>query len=634
MSRGKQKDKNEETSPATGIENPPTRRFDQAGPFVAFFLPLMVYGLTLAPTVTLEDSAEYISVARTLGLAHPPGAPTWSLIGHLATYFPLGNVALRTNALSALCGAGACLFLFLWLRNLGLTLAVSLAAGLTASFSRCIWGQAVVTEVYAMNLMMIFLCLFLVGRWRDTEDRRWLWGAALAGGIGAGVHHLLILLSPVIVVWALWGKWRILIGNPVTAIGAVAALAIGFSVYLYLPLRSGSEIAWERIDSFSSFYAYFSREMYKTAEGGVWTLGTLKDAFLFMGAFFKNLFWELGGPLIFLAIPGWIHLFKHRRDLGLILTGMLLMNVPVLLLLAGTSIFTPTSEYINQFYYLPATAAVAVLIVVGGRWTLDWGTQHMGAHLSGWARNSLVLAIPIIVLAANWKASDRSDYWIADEYGRNLVRNLEPGDSVFPLMNNESFLLMYFRHVAEDPRAFLLDDRFGWDPSQKPNRVYTAWDVGASSKNPIEGVFGDKETVPETLLYRVFNQSLGQGLAQCRLMRPIDLRVDQRPEEMDGLSPFERMIYASYSAYYARLGGAYFLAKKTDAAEKNWRLAEAFNPPDAYCHYLLGTLYEEAGHAGAEEHFKKALEVWPISYDPLDTRFYSVTLDEVREKAR
>ncbi len=597
----------------------------------SFFFPLIVYSLTLAPTVTLEDSAEYISVVRVLGLAHPPGAPAWTVVGHLATYFPMGNVALRTNFLSALFGSGSSLLLFLWIRQFGFHPVLALSASLTSAFSRCIWGQSVVTEVYLMNLFMIFLCLVLAGKWRETGDRRWLWTTAFAGGIGAGVHHLLILISPLIVVWSIWGRWKDVL-NLKLMFGVLLSLGLGFSIYFYLPARSTGPIAWAPVDSFSSFISYFSRELFKNAEGGAWTQGTLIDALRFMGAYVIDLPWQLGGILSIFLIPGWWFLWRSRKILCLLLSGIVILNVPVLLILAGTSKFTPTSSYINQLYYLPATAAMASFVVFGWRFGFEFLSSRMRYRIPEQLYLPLLLAVPCFPLAVNWDACDRSDYYVADEYARNILRNLDPQDAVFPLTNNEGFLLLYFKHVAEDSRAFILDRRFGWDPSDQPYRIYTAWDIAATPHSSLTKIFGDKRSIPETLLYRMVSGSQLNGITQCRHTRPITLNIRKSPDQFPRLSPFERMIFASYSAYYARLGGAYWLAGNEAIAKEHWAKADELNPPDAFCHYLLGTLYDEAGIEGASVHFERAAEVFPISYDPLDTRFYSVTKDQIESK--
>ena len=68
---------------------------------LVFASALILYAITLAPTVTLVDSGELIVAARRLGVAHPPGFPLYVLLAHLATIFPFGNVAVRVNFASS-----------------------------------------------------------------------------------------------------------------------------------------------------------------------------------------------------------------------------------------------------------------------------------------------------------------------------------------------------------------------------------------------------------------------------------------------------------------------------------------------------------------------------------------------------
>ena len=78
-----------------------------------FVVALLLYTVTLAPTVTLVDSGELIVAAQGLGVAHPPGFPLWVMLAHLASLLPFGNVAVRINFSSALFAALACAMLAL-----------------------------------------------------------------------------------------------------------------------------------------------------------------------------------------------------------------------------------------------------------------------------------------------------------------------------------------------------------------------------------------------------------------------------------------------------------------------------------------------------------------------------------------
>jgi hypothetical protein len=67
------------------------------------------YCLTLAPTITWEhdgvDSGDLITAAYTLGIAHPPGYPLFTLLARVFTLLPVGEIAYRVNLMSALLAA-------------------------------------------------------------------------------------------------------------------------------------------------------------------------------------------------------------------------------------------------------------------------------------------------------------------------------------------------------------------------------------------------------------------------------------------------------------------------------------------------------------------------------------------------
>src|SRR5207253_6333860 len=58
-------------------------------------LALAVYAATAYPYVAGGDSGELTVVSATLGVAHPPGYPLFTLLGHLFSYLPIGTVAYR-----------------------------------------------------------------------------------------------------------------------------------------------------------------------------------------------------------------------------------------------------------------------------------------------------------------------------------------------------------------------------------------------------------------------------------------------------------------------------------------------------------------------------------------------------------
>src|SRR5437773_9061788 len=62
-------------------------------------LAFILYFLTAARDIVVGDSPELTMAAVTLGVAHPPGYPSFTMLGHLFSLLPLGPIPFRINLL-------------------------------------------------------------------------------------------------------------------------------------------------------------------------------------------------------------------------------------------------------------------------------------------------------------------------------------------------------------------------------------------------------------------------------------------------------------------------------------------------------------------------------------------------------
>ncbi len=126
---------------------------------------LLLYLLTLAPDLTQSfysaDGGELIAAAVTGGIPHPPGYPTYLLLGKLFSWLPWGTLAWRFNLLSAVCAAVGLGFTAATLRRHAPPHAVG-AAVLALAATPLLWQQAIVTEVYTLNFAVLAALLWVL----------------------------------------------------------------------------------------------------------------------------------------------------------------------------------------------------------------------------------------------------------------------------------------------------------------------------------------------------------------------------------------------------------------------------------------------------------------------------------------
>ncbi|MFN8713440.1 MAG: MFS transporter [Bacteroidota bacterium] len=186
-----------------------------------FLIAAFVYCSTVEPTTSFWDCGEYIACSYKLEVGHPPGAPTFLLIGRLFSLMAdgPGEVAYWVNMSSALSSAFTILFMFWSLTLLGrrlikamgheftdgrmIAILGSAAIGsLAYTFSDSFWFSAVEGEVYAMSSFFTAVVFWAILRWdADDSERadRWLVFIAYMVGLSIGVHLLNLLAIPAIV---------------------------------------------------------------------------------------------------------------------------------------------------------------------------------------------------------------------------------------------------------------------------------------------------------------------------------------------------------------------------------------------------------------------------------------------------
>lgn len=161
---------------------------------------------TLSPGVRIDNDAGALqAVCATFGVAHPTGFPLYTLAcGAFVRMAPLGDLAWRANLFSAVCGLGALVPLFAVLRRVGAGPALAAAGAAAFAALPVMWRVAVAAEVYTLHLLLAGAAWALVLRWRDDRDPRALWLAVFAACLGVGVHPLMALTAPGLLMTVVW----------------------------------------------------------------------------------------------------------------------------------------------------------------------------------------------------------------------------------------------------------------------------------------------------------------------------------------------------------------------------------------------------------------------------------------------
>ncbi len=320
---------------------------------IGFFFLYLFFS---APTIVFGDSPELILASYSLGIAHPPGYPAYSLLSRAFYYlFFFVNYAKSINIFSAFTSSLTIFIFYKTLRKFDINILIALLCSLSLGFSEILFKQSVVAEVYSLNNLFFSISLFCFVGYMKDKDPRSAYLLFFISGVGLGNHHTLIsiIFAAFVYFFLIERRFSLLIPS-------VIFLMFGFSVYLYLPLRSITNplLDWGNPEDLKSFLDVLLRKQFGFGNQTRDFKGFIEQISLYL-SFLNDQLWVL---LIILMLPG-IYFIAVRLKIN---------SLPFFIIFLVNGILTPlalnsTSEdfFLVKEFLTPSVMAALIFISFG-----------------------------------------------------------------------------------------------------------------------------------------------------------------------------------------------------------------------------------------------------------------------------
>lgn len=394
---------------------------------LAFAIPLIVYIVTLAPTVTFIDSGELATACYQLNTAHPTGYPLFTLLGRIFTLISLFSPIFILNLMSAIFTAIAVSITFkLLVEILGLinsdfnfpinkkivTFIVAFSGALILAFSKTYWDTAESIEVY--NLHKIFLSLillfFIKASYLDNSGKYWLLFAFVLG-LSFGNHLSTLFLS----IGSIYFYFAINKFDKISFkrlfILAIPFIA-GLSVYLYLPLRAeNANISWGYPVNLDNFIRHISGKQFS-----VWMFSST-DVPAKQFKYFLNNY-----PLEFLYIPLILSIFGlfvfYKKNVKFLIFTILLFVFNILYAI-NYDIYDIDSYFLLAFLVTSIWATTGLYFIIE-----KIKIKSIIAHIL------IALFVPAILVIFNFKNNNESNNYFVENYTDNMMKSVKPNSII------------------------------------------------------------------------------------------------------------------------------------------------------------------------------------------------------------
>lgn len=536
-------------------------KLNKIGALFVFAVAFVVFFLTAAPTVAFWDCAEYTATGHSMGIAHPPGNPLFLMMLRVASlgFSFIEDIGFRMNMLIVIISALTAMVIYLtavrviigmlgtpdtnWKR---LTVYIGgIVAGLFAVFGRTFWFSAV--EQSEANPSMLFLAIpvWLALVWAQSKNPkrdRLLLVLTYVCFLGVAIHmYAMIVLPPIFLFiilsdreklkdWRLWitavligvvmldmplfiwtggfavaltlfmsfvdnanaKKWRFCFFLALLAV-------IGFSAYLYVPVRSSLDPAinqnhpetWEAFKDYLQRKQYGSESMFSRM---FWRRGSWANQFgieghMGYGGFHITQFFRFSDQdtqrslfsdgmatgylkLLTYLIPtalmmyAWFFLYKRNRKSAIYLVSLFLLTSVGLVLYmnfadgtrperidfenwvrAGRPGPMPTVHRevrVRDYFFGAAFMYFGMWIGIAASaimYTLFTNKDKMLRTTVAPIAVILFAVSPALPITQNWGISTRKDDYMPYDYAYNLLMSVEKNGIIFTNGDNDTFPL-------------------------------------------------------------------------------------------------------------------------------------------------------------------------------------------------
>jgi len=414
---------------------------------LVFCILLTVYLFCAPRTISLEDSGDFILSSLVNGIAHPPGYPLFTMMGSLFSSLPLGTIAFRIHAMSALFAALTCVMVFWIAMQLIHIRSYAYLASLGFGLSRIFWSQAIIAEVYSLNTLFFFSILGMCLSFQLSGKRLHLFFIAFLFGLSLSNHLPLMMLSSPCYFFLLWDR-RKDVQHILPSL--VLLFLLGLSPYIYMIIRSQYDPLisfYGPIESLQQFLYIVHRKGYSHLDNSP-SAGVL-DSLLFMVFLSREMWQQFGAAGAILTGIGFVRQWKLWPK-----------NISIAFFLAflGSSLMLVLLLQFDYEYWNRAIFKVYPLIPYGilSLW-LGLGAREL-FHCVFQRTVVLKLLLPVMIVSIlgfiakqNYDVNQRSDYLWARDYGQVILETLEE-NAIFITYADSDIGPLAYLHMVDGVR--------------------------------------------------------------------------------------------------------------------------------------------------------------------------------------
>jgi hypothetical protein len=438
-------------------------------PVVLGLVTFGIYLYTVYPTVApYRDSGDLALASYSLGIAHPPGYPLYTLgTKTVAAIFNSGNITYRINLFSCLFSAITVslivMILFKIVNDTGFALITSIAVTLLYLSSNAVWNLSLVSEMYTFNVFFAVLLLYLA---LYSDKTVYVYVISFLFALGLGNHQSLIFVFPGIVYLIYCNNKQLFFSTNTFKFICMASLffLLGFTIYIFLPARAVTNplLNWGNPVDWKKFVDVITRAGYGTTslfENGQNPTRDMASALFELKMYFKLLINRLTLPGLILGLTGIIVFYGRVKRFIQSTAIIFIISGPLFFVWSNLQISDYTLAILEPNCIVPDTMFV-IWIGLGLYYITNYLSVKLfkNVPLATLIIGILILSYPVYNFSQRLPVFNKRMNFIARDYSVNTFKSMMPGSALLAKSDTMYFSMNHLQvaeHIRQDTRVLV-----------------------------------------------------------------------------------------------------------------------------------------------------------------------------------
>lgn len=333
---------------------------------IVYFALTLLFSSLQSRFIFGGDSAEYATVAKTWGIAHPPGYPLYSfLINLINSTIPFGSTPWRVAFLSSLPAILTSLVIFKLFLFLKINKTIAFICSLLYLFLFPIWQYALIPEVFSLHVLLVASITYLLLLYSKKPKPVLLYSTSFICGLCVSHHHIFVLFIP---------GWLLLLKEHIKRIYSdkkqiayiLSCLAMGASFYLYTVVVSLNHtiLDWENAKTLSGFFSLITRSSYGTFKAYSSSVGNIVNQISAIVSGFIFILLDFKPLGIFFIVIGMVTSKNKVKQFSSFLFVTLILHF-IFLFYANFILTTSTSSGMYERFLIPLYFLLIFYVGIG-----------------------------------------------------------------------------------------------------------------------------------------------------------------------------------------------------------------------------------------------------------------------------